>query len=512
MRRSIGGMMMGAALLASGCHGEPDQQPTAAQATGVAQQIAWREGDVDDAFAEAKDANKPVLLYWGAKWCPPCNLMKSTLFKDPAFIAQTRAFIPVHLDGDAKGAQSWGEKFGIQGYPTVILLRPDHSEITRLSGGSTASTLADVLRVAATRTTSTEDLLERADDPSKLSADDWRLLSSFDWFDDPKHFGDAKKETAFIARLADAAPDPVVKRHFALTSLFLAGGGKDVAKLTPDQLAQVRAVLPAILSDYAEVKANRQELSYGTTPLILAQPDPAAKQALSAQLVAAMDKVAADASVPLGDRLSAVNAEVALSKAANGGKVAPAVLEKVRARVAFVDRAATDPMMRQAVMPDAGQALADAGDKAGAEKLWKAELPHAIAPYYFMVDLAGLKEDAKDYPAAIAWLKQAAETAQGPATRIQWAIFYSNGVTRMTPNDKAAVEQSAGMVIDALGQNSGDYAQRTAKKAADWGKKMRDWSAKHDGGAALARLGTRMGQACPASDATAVCRDVLGKA
>ncbi len=501
--------MMGAALVATGCHRRPDRQQAAAQPSAAVQQIAWREGDVDDAFAEAKEANKPVLLYWGAKWCPPCNAMRSTLFKDPAFVAQTRAFIPVHLDGDAKGAQSWGEKFGIQGYPTVILLRPDHSEITRLSGGSTAGALAEVLRVAATHAGSTEDLLKRADDPSTLAADDWRLLASFDWLDDPKHFGDQKKEVAFIARLAEAAPDPVMKRHFALTSLFMAGGGKDVAELNADQQAEVRAVLPAILSDYSEVKANRQELSYGTTPLILALPDPAERQALSAQLVAAMDKVAADASVPLGDRLSAVNAEVALSKAANGGKIAPALLAKVRERVALADHAATDPMMRQAVMPNAGQALADAGDKAGAERLWKAELPHAIAPYYFMVDLAGLEEDAKDYPAAIGWLRQAAETAQGPATRIQWAILYSDGVVRMTPGDKAAVAQSAGMVIDALAQNSGDYAQRTAKKADDWGKKMREWAGKHDGGAVLARLGTRMGQVCPASDATAVCRNVL---
>ena len=164
MRREIGGLMFSAALLTTSCHHASDKQASP-QASAAAQQIAWREGDVDDAFAEAKEADRPVLLYWGAKWCPPCNLMKQTLFKDPAFIAETRNFVPVHLDGDAKGAQGWGEKFGIQGYPTVILLRPDHSEITRLSGGSTASTLADVLRVAATRTTSTEDLLKRADDP-----------------------------------------------------------------------------------------------------------------------------------------------------------------------------------------------------------------------------------------------------------------------------------------------------------------------------------------------------------
>ena len=67
----------------------------------------------------------------------------------------------------------------------------------------------------------------------------------------------------------------------------------------------------------------------------------------------------------------------------------------------------------------------------------------------------------------------------------------------MTPNDKAAVEQSAGMVIDALAQNSGDYAQRTAKKAADWGKKMREWSAKHDGGAGAGATGHADGAGVP---------------
>ena len=199
MRGSIELMMFGAALAMAGCHrASADKGGTASAAS--AQQIDWREGDVDDAFAEAKEVNKPVLLYWGAKWCPPCNLMKQTLFKDPAFIAETRGFIPVHLDGDAKGAQLWGEKFGIQGYPTVIILRPDRSEITRLAGGSSASALADVLKVAAKRTGSTEDLLKRAGDPASLSADDWRLLASFDWLDDPKHFGDPKKGARLCRR------------------------------------------------------------------------------------------------------------------------------------------------------------------------------------------------------------------------------------------------------------------------------------------------------------------------
>ena len=156
-------------------------------------------------------------------------------------------------------------------------------------------------------------------------------------------------------------------------------------------------------------------------------------------------------------------------------------------------------------MPDAGQALADAGDPAGAERLWKGELAQAVAPYYFMAYLASLAEDAKDNKTAIGWLKRAAETAQGPATRIQWAMSYSQGVMRMTPDDRVAVEQSAGMVIDALGRNDAGYAERTEKRAGGWAAKLRDWSAKHGGGEVLARLDAKLAQTC----AQGGCKDVL---
>jgi protein disulfide-isomerase len=273
-------LALGLALAAAGC--KQAQAPTAA----AAQQIAWREGDVGDALAEAKESGKPALLYWGAVWCPPCNQMKSSLFKDAAFIAETQNFIPVYLDGDHNGAQQWGERFGISGYPTVIILRPDGTEITRISSATMAGQLPALLKTAAGRTTSTDDLLAEAQaDPAKLTADDWQVLGAFDWRDDPKHFKDAKTAGPLLDKLARAAPQPALQRRFALLALVV--GTDDEGKLAAAEQPKLAQVLTPILADPAEVKANRQELSYDVPTMIAGLSDAKQRDSLGKALIAA---------------------------------------------------------------------------------------------------------------------------------------------------------------------------------------------------------------------------------
>jgi protein disulfide-isomerase len=478
---------------------------TACQNTGedtevaAASEIAWRHGDVDDALAEAKEAGKPVILYWGAVWCPPCNQMKATLFKDPAFIAETENFIPVYLDGDTEGAQRWGEQFGISGYPTVIILQPDGTEVTRIASATMAGDLPELLRVAAKRTTSIEALLAKAEtDTANLTDEDWQILGGFDWMNDPKHFSDLAKAGTLLASLAESAPNPALQRRFGL--LHLAVAADTDAGLTAEQQRRVAAILTPMLANPREVKAARQEIMYYAPDLVAALPEGGQRTDLSEALIAAGDAIFADERLSMTERVDALNIDITLAKADGG--VTAEVLAKARDRARWADANAKDKVTRQSVIDDAAYILKDAGDIAGGRKLLLAELERSDQPYYYMSSLADFAEAEGKKAEAIDWARKAYEASQGPATRVQWAISYSNYVMRLAPEDKAGVEKAAEAVLAELGKTQ-DYYQRTRVKIDAWGKKVAEWAAKHGGAPVLDDLRAQMAQVCARQGAQA---------
>ena len=485
------------------------QQAGTTSNVAQAHAIAWRVGDVDDALAEAREQGKPVILYWGAVWCPPCNQMKASLFKDPAFITETENFVPVYLDGDTEGAQRWGETFGISGYPTVIVLTPDGTEITRISSATMANELPGLLQVAAGRTTSIEALLAKAEhDTGSLAPDDWQILAGFDWRNDPKHFSDLAKAGTLLDRLASSAPNDALKRRFGLLALAVSATKDDEGKvtLTAAQRGKVVAVLEPILAAPAEVMANRQELTYDAAGLVSALPAGPKREALETALIAAGDAIFANDDLSMTERVEALNIDVALADAKGG--IPPALLAKVRERAEWADANAKDKVTRQSVIDDAAYLLFDAGDHAGAKRLLTAELERSDQPYYYMSSLADFAEQEGDKAGAVSWSRKAYEASQGPATRVQWAILWSNAVLRNAPEDEAQVARAANAVLDELGKSPDSYYQRTRVKVAAWGDKLREWSDANGGSEVLDRLRTRMAEVCGKQGAQAVtCRE-----
>ncbi len=141
---------------------------------------AAADADIERCFARAKAENKPVLPYWGAAWCPPCNQLESTLFNRQDFAAQSRSFVAVHLDGDRLGAQKLGARFKVIAYPTVILFRPDGAEITRLPGDVDAPKLMALLQAGLAGGRPVKEILAGARARKPLSVNEWRLLAFYE--------------------------------------------------------------------------------------------------------------------------------------------------------------------------------------------------------------------------------------------------------------------------------------------------------------------------------------------
>jgi len=104
--------------------------------------IDWQT-DLDGALAQAKSANKPLLLDFTADWCPPCKMMKRVTFSQLHVKEYVEAnYIPVRLDMTHRSAltQKLGTRFAIKYFPTLLVLSPEGVETRRESGGMDAET------------------------------------------------------------------------------------------------------------------------------------------------------------------------------------------------------------------------------------------------------------------------------------------------------------------------------------------------------------------------------------
>ena len=475
--------------------------------------IAWFDGNVDAAFAAAKTRSKPVLLYWGAVWCPPCQQLKSTVFSRPDFIEKTKLFVPVYLDGDEPGAQQAGERFRVTGYPTMVVLDAAGNEIQRIAGTMDLAQFANLLDTVLGDVQPVNAILDGAAAGRTLSAQECHRLAYNGWSLDEVDEKDYAAQAARLTKAAQHCPATAAAERMRL-KLFALNYAADAESDALSSGKQPSASLAARIDEIATDLKDRELARNAGDALIYVGENAFAAvkarggktaQSFVADYSAAMDAIADDTSFAEADRLETIASKLAASKIASpDGKIPEDLARSSRTRLDAILAGDQIPYVRSGIINSALHIFEQLDDDETAYRVVKAELPKTKTPYYYKADLASIAEDLGRKDEAIDWYAQAYTEAEGVATRFQWGTLYLLGLVRMKPEDAARIRDVGVQVLGELDGPDRIYRRsRTRLEKID--KELQAWNkaAKGAHSEVIGALRERMQQTCakiPAQD------------
>jgi thioredoxin-related protein/tetratricopeptide (TPR) repeat protein len=472
----------------------------AASDDGVAWRSAANNDDIERAFVQARSEHKPVLLYWGAKWCPPCNQLKATLFNRHDFIERSKSLVAVEIDGDLPGAQKLGVRFKVSGYPTMVLMRSDGAELMRLPGEADAPQVLQLLEFGLAGGRAARDVLADARAGKPLPGAEWRMLAFYSWISDESQLLDATERPGVLAGLSVACPrsEADSATRLMLKALADSDDGKGV-KADADLRQRVRGWL----GDAAVVRAQMDVLTNYAAEITnaVSTKGSADRKAIVKAFDSALQQLQADQTLSRADRLSALGARVDLAridaaKNERHPRIAAPLQQQVREASAQADRQITDGYERQAVITAAAYILGQAGLWSESDALLKANLAKSHSPYYLMSRLGSNARKLGRNDEALRWYEEAFARSEGPATRLQWGAEYVSALIELAPSDEARVERAVTSMIAEAARDPGAFDGRSARSLARVDRQLAAWNRDGRHGAVLGRLRAQLEPVC----------------
>jgi thiol-disulfide isomerase/thioredoxin len=495
-------------IMLGGCQKAAAPHLSHAADAGAPPGIAWFEGSLDEAFATARQDHRPLLIFWGAKWCPFCRTLKATVFPRPDFIAKSKLFVPVYLDGDDPGAQRWGERFQIQGYPTLIILDPDRHELLRLGAGREVGQYAAALDVALEDVQPVDALLQQAAGGKALTPQECRRLAFNSWeLDTIDASGYATRAAALGAAAGDCPADaPLERAALRIYAAYYAANAEDAPAGQPQPRPSLAL---AALQDQVDQVLSQHDLALDSAGALAILDDSFFKlvrarggtlpEQMRTAYAGTMREAADDSRYAVADQLGFIDAELRALKDLGAPK-APLPADAVAMAHRRVDSALAaeqNPFVRSGLVNASLDILEDAGDLPGAYAVAQAEIPRASTPYYYEADLAEIAEKMGRKDEALTLLDRAYHESQGAATRFQWGQLYVSGLLRMAPADTGRIENAGESVIGELDGPDRIY-RRARVRLEKLDRELRAWndSAKGAHTDVLQALHGRMQQIC----------------
>lgn len=438
--------------------------------------VDWFSGSVEEGLAQAQSQQKPVFLYWGAVWCPPCNEIKATVLSSPEAGEALKATIPIYLDGDSDRAQIWADKFHVSGYPSMLLLDKTGHEVMRIAEFVDASEFVATVRSAVSANRSQTDAIARGI-VGQASEEDWTILANAGW--------DAPSMSDYGTRLK--LSETIPPGYATQRSLIAARLLEDAALQPPPSEVAVSIreasdrLFDAIFFSNETIYAARSVLVGPSKEIIswlYLNGDDSKRSATVMRWLKAVQWLGQQPSISTAKRLLAKGAEAQLWLLAHPGQWLPNELAKqVHAAVAQADKEAVTSYQRHAVISDAAEALAESGDIDGARALLWRELKATDTPWYYQSGLSRIEQKAGRDAEALAWSEKARLSAQGTASVLQWLV------SDLMLNAKIAAPDQSARIAELLEDYyslafklSDGFSGRNAVRARQIARKSRDWA------------------------------------
>ena len=91
--------------------------------------IAW-ETSYAATIKAAADSGKPALMKFYTSWCPHCTRMEKTTWVDETVAGLAEEFVAGKINADVEKVPV--KRYGLKGYPTVIVAEKGGEQVLRL--------------------------------------------------------------------------------------------------------------------------------------------------------------------------------------------------------------------------------------------------------------------------------------------------------------------------------------------------------------------------------------------
>ena len=104
-----------------------------ANAATAKKKIAWAK-DYTVAQAQAKKANKPIMIDFYTDWCTWCKKLDTDTYSNKTVVTYvTKSFVAVKVNAEKEG-KGLSAKYGITGFPTIMIVDASGTPIGKIIG------------------------------------------------------------------------------------------------------------------------------------------------------------------------------------------------------------------------------------------------------------------------------------------------------------------------------------------------------------------------------------------